>query len=171
MTDRSDEPEPLRVVAASATISNPAEHLHALTGLQFESINEASDGSPQHSRHILHVAATPGNEASLAVDLQKTLFSARIPGASLPSLIPDRERNALQSRLMQMRLCDRIVAAMNAPIVMPSNVVTPRLTSRSRFNFCFRASNRYSAFQYRSKPGHSSLAKIVPPAPGPGWSA
>jgi DEAD/DEAH box helicase domain-containing protein len=81
MTDRSEEPEPLRVVAASATISNPAEHLYALTGLQFESINEASDASPQHSRRVFHLAATPGDEASLAADLQKSLLSSSDTGS------------------------------------------------------------------------------------------
>jgi ATP-dependent helicase YprA (DUF1998 family) len=59
MTDRAEEPEPLRVVASRATISNPAEHLNALTGLEFESINEASDGSPQHPLHVFHIAASP----------------------------------------------------------------------------------------------------------------
>lgn len=60
MTDRSEEPEPLRVVAASATISNPADHLFALTGLRFRTVTELSDGFPQHARQVFHLAVKPG---------------------------------------------------------------------------------------------------------------
>ena len=81
MANRSKEPEPLRVIAASATIQNPAEHLYALTGLQFESINEAFDGSPQHCRHVFHLAAPPGDEASLAAELHKSLLGGSDSGS------------------------------------------------------------------------------------------
>lgn len=73
MTNRSEDPEALRVVASSATISNSADHLNALTGLQFESVNELSDGSPQHRRDVFHIAAPPGDEASIAAELQRSL--------------------------------------------------------------------------------------------------
>jgi DEAD/DEAH box helicase domain-containing protein len=81
MADRSREPEPLRVVAASATISNPGEHLTALTGLQFETIDEASDGSPQQARQVLHIAAKIGEEASLAVELHKAMLNGSNAGS------------------------------------------------------------------------------------------
>jgi DEAD/DEAH box helicase domain-containing protein len=74
MTDRSEEPEELRVVAASATIANPVEHLFALTGLTFASIDEASDSSPQRARQIFHLAAEVGDEISFAVQIQKALL-------------------------------------------------------------------------------------------------
>ena len=117
MTDRSEEPEPLRVVASSATISNPAEHLNALTGLQFESINEASNGSPQHSRNVFHLAAPPGGEASFAAELPEC-SSAEIPGASL-LLSRDKGRSALQSRLTQVLLYARIAVVTRAQIAAP----------------------------------------------------
>jgi DEAD/DEAH box helicase domain-containing protein len=75
MTNRSDEPEALRAVAASATISNPADHLAALTGLCFETVNESLDGSPQHHRQVFHLAVPPGEEASTAARLQKELLN------------------------------------------------------------------------------------------------
>jgi DEAD/DEAH box helicase domain-containing protein len=81
MTDKSEEPEPLRVVAASATISNPADHLYALTGLRFEEIGETSDGSPQQRREIFHLAVPPGDEASAAAQLQKELLSGSDVGS------------------------------------------------------------------------------------------
>ena len=75
MANRSREPSPLRVVSASATISNPAEHLRALTGLEFEAVDESLDGSPQHTRRVLHLACKPGTEASLAADLHRRMLS------------------------------------------------------------------------------------------------
>jgi len=45
LTQRSSEPHEVQVVAASATISNAADHLQALTGLEFISIGEQDDGS------------------------------------------------------------------------------------------------------------------------------
>ena len=81
MADRSREPSELRVVAASATIANPADHLRALTGLDFEEVTETSDGSPQNERRVLHLVAKPGGEASLAADLQRALLSGSNKGS------------------------------------------------------------------------------------------
>ena len=52
---------PLQVIAATATILKPAEHLNALTGLDFEMIGEHDDGSPNHPRSIVHVCPKDGN--------------------------------------------------------------------------------------------------------------
>lgn len=56
----------LQIVAATATIRNPEEHLCALTGYPFMSIGEDQDGSPRHSRILLHLAApADGGEGAL----------------------------------------------------------------------------------------------------------
>jgi DEAD/DEAH box helicase domain-containing protein len=81
LANRRDEAMPLRVVAASATISNPAEHLLALTGLEFEVVDEKCDGSPRHDRRILHLATSVGTEASLAAGLQRDLLSGSDVGS------------------------------------------------------------------------------------------
>ena len=39
--------EPLRMIAASATIHNPAQHLETLTGLPFQVVDDRYDGSPR----------------------------------------------------------------------------------------------------------------------------
>ena len=36
----------LQVIAASATISTPDQHLNSLTGLRFETVGEEDDGAP-----------------------------------------------------------------------------------------------------------------------------
>ncbi len=48
---------PLQSIAASATILKPDSHLHDLTGLRFDVIGQDDDGSPHHSRSIVHVGA------------------------------------------------------------------------------------------------------------------
>jgi DEAD/DEAH box helicase domain-containing protein len=47
----------LQIIAATATILNPSEHLQALTGRPFIAIDEHHDGSPRHTRTLLHLAA------------------------------------------------------------------------------------------------------------------
>jgi len=83
LAERTGMREQLRVVAASATISNPCEHLAALTGMRFESIEEGSDGSPQQPRRILHVASSPGQEASIAADLHRIMLDGSDQGSFL----------------------------------------------------------------------------------------
>jgi len=83
MADRTADAEPLRVVAASATISNPVEHLAALTGMAFEAIDDTLDSSPRYGRQILHLACGSGQEASAAADLQKSMLERSDQGSFL----------------------------------------------------------------------------------------
>ena len=45
----------LQIVAATATIENPAEHLENLTGVAFSIVDESVDGAPRSTRRILHL--------------------------------------------------------------------------------------------------------------------
>jgi DEAD/DEAH box helicase domain-containing protein len=83
MAERKGEPEPLRVVAASATISNPVEHVGELTGMAFEAIDETLDGSPSYARQVLHLACKAGQESSTAADLQKEMLDGSDQGSFL----------------------------------------------------------------------------------------
>ena len=47
--------EPLRMIAASATIHNPAQHLETLTGLPFQVVDDHYDGSPRAELTVQHV--------------------------------------------------------------------------------------------------------------------
>ena len=47
--------EPLRMIAASATIHNPAQHLETLTGLPFQVVDDRYDGSPRSELTVQHV--------------------------------------------------------------------------------------------------------------------
>jgi len=78
MGDRRGDAQPFRIIAASATIANPGQHLSELTGVTFEAVEERHDGSPQQERELLHVAATLGQESALAADIQKALLPSRL---------------------------------------------------------------------------------------------
>lgn len=53
-------PEP-RWLVASATLRDARQHLHQLTGLDFEVVDESRDGSPQHELEILMVRPPEGD--------------------------------------------------------------------------------------------------------------
>ena len=52
-------PEPPRIIAATATIQEPAEHLEKLTGLPFTVISDEQNGSPRHTRNLYHLPLDP----------------------------------------------------------------------------------------------------------------
>lgn len=57
----------LQVIAATATILDPSNHLEALTGWPFETVGEADDGSPSHGRTLLHIEGPAPGGASETV--------------------------------------------------------------------------------------------------------
>ena len=71
----------LQVIAASATISSPDEHLNALTGLPFEAIGEEDDGAPRHDRSVLHIAAATRREADVAEPVHQVLVGGSTEGS------------------------------------------------------------------------------------------
>lgn len=72
---------PLQVIAASATISTPEQHLDSLTGLEFETVGDDDDGAPRHERSILHLAADHRREAELAERIHKALVEGSKDGS------------------------------------------------------------------------------------------
>ena len=63
----------LQLVAATATISNPGDHMKQLTGAEFTAIDHEADGAPRYERIVAHVASPEGEE--LKIDsLVKTRF-------------------------------------------------------------------------------------------------
>ncbi len=55
LSSRGRKARHLQIVAATATIDKPAEHLENLTGSQFRVVDESSNGAPRSTRRILHV--------------------------------------------------------------------------------------------------------------------
>ena len=63
-----------QLIAATATISNPADHMRLLTGADFSVVGPEDDGAPQHERVVAHVACSEGSEFQIANGLQRTLL-------------------------------------------------------------------------------------------------
>ena len=55
LVQRGGNSRHLQIVAATATIDKPTEHLENLTGVQFRVVDESSNGAPRSTRRILHV--------------------------------------------------------------------------------------------------------------------
>lgn len=71
---KKQDSSPFAVIAASATIANPREHLYGLTGLDFTVVDEVQDGSPQRARTLLHLAYDPHDAQGGISNLQRDLI-------------------------------------------------------------------------------------------------
>lgn len=71
---RGDRSFQVQLVAATATIANPAEHLKRLTGFEFDSVDHTSDGADYHERIVAHVACPEGGELEVAQALQQRVI-------------------------------------------------------------------------------------------------
>ena len=79
LASRSESDAKLQVIAATATITDPALHLEHLTSLKFRSVEQ--DGSPQREKRLYHIEgpeAGPDGEAMLAMILKRI---CDLPGA------------------------------------------------------------------------------------------
>lgn len=65
----------LQLVAATATISNPGEHLKQLTGAEFAVIDHETDGAPRYKRIVAHIACPEGEEFSVTKELHHRVIS------------------------------------------------------------------------------------------------
>ena len=59
-------PQPLQLVAATATIRNPSDHLKQLTGSDFTVVDHEADGARRYERLVAHVACPVGEEFQIA---------------------------------------------------------------------------------------------------------
>ena len=71
----------LQVIAASATISAPDQHLNALTGLEFTTIGAEDDGAPRHKCTVAHIAAANYTEAEVTESIHKALVGESTDGS------------------------------------------------------------------------------------------
>ena len=69
------EAAPLQMVAATATIKNPGEHLHLLTGAKFSVVDHQDDGAPEYERLVAHIECPLGEETTVAKSLHEHVLS------------------------------------------------------------------------------------------------
>ena len=84
--------EPLRVIAASATIHNPAQHLETLTGLPFQVVDDRYNGSPHAELTVQHVIGRDPHDEGWR-DLQAAVREviSEDPDRSYIAFIDDRQ--------------------------------------------------------------------------------
>ena len=66
---------PMQLVAATATIKNPGEHLHLLTGAKFSVVDHKDDGAPEYERLVAHIESPVGEETAVAKTLHERVLS------------------------------------------------------------------------------------------------
>lgn len=95
-----DKDKALRLIASTATISNPAEHMKILTGMDFESVTEADDGSPHAERFCAHVVCPKGEEMQVTRSLQAELLKNSEEGGFI-TFVDSRKGVEMLSRAIQ----------------------------------------------------------------------
>lgn len=65
----------LQLVAATATIANPGEHMKRLTGSNFSVISHEDDGAPQSERIVAHIACPDGEAAKVVKELHNRVLT------------------------------------------------------------------------------------------------
>jgi DEAD/DEAH box helicase domain-containing protein len=72
---KSQSSTSLQFFASTATIANPDAHLKAITGQKFDLVSIDDDGAPQSKKYCVHVASPPGEEFTLAKEIQIDLLN------------------------------------------------------------------------------------------------
>ena len=81
-----DAQEPLQMVAATATISDPSNHMALLTGKPFMAIDHDQDGSPKHVQTVAHIGCPIGEETHVSRELHARLLQSQQEGAFITFL-------------------------------------------------------------------------------------
>lgn len=85
-------PEP-QVIAATATLRDPAEHLAALTGLSFEVVGEDQNGAPAHGVTLLHIDGPDIGAASekAGADIMTAILDTMSPNEAAIAFADSRQ--------------------------------------------------------------------------------
>ena len=84
--------EPLRIIAASATTHNPAQHLETLTGLPFQVVDDRYNGSPRAELTVQHaVGRDPHDEGWRDLQAAVREVISEDPDRSYIAFIDDRQ--------------------------------------------------------------------------------
>ena len=78
--------QPLQFVAATATITEPGEHLGLLTGSKFSVVDHEADGTRQYKRFIAHVACPVNEGHKVAKALHESVLANGVGGGFITFL-------------------------------------------------------------------------------------
>ena len=79
-------PSKLQLVAATATIANPGEHMKLLTGADFTVVSYEDDGAPRSERIVAHLACPEGEEVQVIRELHDRILAQGSEGAFITFL-------------------------------------------------------------------------------------
>lgn len=71
----SGKDKSVQLVAATATIANPGDHMKQLTGSEFTVVDHESDGAQHYNRIVAHIACPEGGELEIARALQQRVIA------------------------------------------------------------------------------------------------
>ena len=77
---------PLQLVAATATIANPGEHMKQLTGSDFFVVDHNVDGAPQYGQIVAHIACPEGEELQVVKGLHDRVLAEGSDGGFITFL-------------------------------------------------------------------------------------
>ena len=77
---------PLQLVAATATIANPRQHMKQLTGSEFTVFGHEVDGAPRYNRIVVHAVCPDGDELNVTKDLHQRVITEGYDGAFITFL-------------------------------------------------------------------------------------
>ena len=77
---------PMQIVAATATIKQPSEHLKLLTGVDFSVVSHDEDGAPQYERLVAHIECPDGEETTVAKELHELMLASGTQGGFITFL-------------------------------------------------------------------------------------
>jgi len=66
----------LQIVATTATIANPEDHLGKLTGAKFSVVDHEMDQAPRHERIVAHIECAENEEFAVTKDIQHRLLES-----------------------------------------------------------------------------------------------
>lgn len=76
----------LQLVAATATIANPSEHMKDLTGADFTAVSHEDDSAPRSERIVAHLACPEGEEVQVIRELHNRVLAEGSEGAFITFL-------------------------------------------------------------------------------------
>lgn len=87
----------VQLIASTATIANPEDHMQALTGAEFVSVTGNDDGSPRQERLCAHVVCPPGEQMVVARKIQEALVKTK-GGSGFITFVDSRKGVEVLSR-------------------------------------------------------------------------
>lgn len=117
---QSDEDElSLQILAATATIENPAGHLNQLTGFDFHVVDHTKDGAQQHERVVAHIECEEGDEFQITADLHEKMLHDRTSGGFITFLDSRKGVEQLAMRSNNKRVTKDLGDLLSSADVLP----------------------------------------------------